>query len=139
MKIAIVGSRDFSDYQLLKQTVSDYIYKMGSKEDCFAKNCIECDCNKIPFYCEDGITIISGGARGADSLAEKFADDFGMQMLIFLANWNLYGKSAGMIRNNDIIKNADVVFAFWDGQSRGTANSIKLAKEQNKKLYIIEV
>jgi hypothetical protein len=55
---------------------------------------------------------------------------------VFKPDWNKYGKSAGFVRNKLIIENADIVFAFWDGESKGTLISINIAKELNKKLYI---
>lgn len=117
--IAIVGSRTFNNYDLLKNILTEYI-----------KN------NKI--NCEN-IVILSGGARGADSLGEKFADEHYLAKKIFYPDWDRFGKSAGFIRNKDIIKNSDVVLAFWDYRSKGTKNSIDLATKYDKILYIIDV
>lgn len=103
MRIAVVGSRDFSDYQLLSSTLAP-----------FRKNIS---------------VLVSGGARGADSLAEQWANVNGVETLIFKADWEKYGKSAGMRRNQTIIDNADCVVAFWDGESSGTANSISIARK----------
>jgi hypothetical protein len=60
-------------------------------------------------------------------------------MRIIRPDWNSYGKSAGFVRNRQIIKAADMVIAFWNGKSRGTENSIQIAKELNKGLVVIEV
>jgi len=114
MKLAVVGSRGFSDYDLLKSKL-DIIHKA-----------------KV-------ITlIISGGAQGADSLAEKWAKENNVETLIFLPDWNQYGKSAGYKRNIKIVQNSDAVIAFWDGQSKGTQHSINLAKENKKSLAVIQ-
>ena len=116
-KIAIVGSRNFNDYSLIEEVVQKrYIENLG--------------------LCSEDVTIISGGARGADSLAEKLANCRGYRMIVFPAEWGKYGKKAGMIRNQYIIENADVVFAFWDGKSPGTANSISLARRFGKELFV---
>jgi hypothetical protein len=112
MKLAIVGSRSFDDYKLMEKELLPLI---GSID-----------------------TIISGGAKGADSLAERFADNYFIPTIIFKPDWNKFGKRAGFIRNKDIINNADKVIAFWDRKSRGTSNSIDLAISQNKLLKIIE-
>lgn len=79
--------------------------------------------------------IVSGGARGVDMIAEDWAFIKGITTKIFLPEWNVHGKKAGFIRNKDIVNNADVVYAFWDGESKGTASSIQLALE--KRLEVI--
>lgn len=81
-------------------------------------------------------TIVSGGARGADSMGEEYADRNKLKKIIFKADWNRYGKKAGYIRNVDIIKNCDVCIAFWDGESHGTKHDIDLSKQYNKKCFI---
>jgi hypothetical protein len=110
-KIAIVGSRNITDYEIIKTFVLSYI-----------------DVNNIEWVC-------SGGARGVDSLAEQFADEFNIPKKIFLADWDQFGKQAGFLRNFDIITNSDIVFAIWDGVSKGTQHSMSIAKKQNKILY----
>lgn len=79
---------------------------------------------------------MSGGAKGADSLAERFAKENNIETMIFPADWDKYGKNAGYIRNKDIISNSDIVIAFWDGKSKGTKISIDLAKQSSKILFI---
>ena len=111
MKVAVIGSRSFNDYDLLKKTLDQY------------KN-IE--------------LIVSGHAIGADSLGEKYAKDKGIGTLIFKPDWKKYGKAAGFIRNKDIIASSDTIVAFWDGESRGTANSISIAEKQGKKVIIVK-
>lgn len=114
MKAAIVGSRDFNDYNMLVE----YIYNI----------CIE---NNYSIT-----EIVSGGARGADKLGELFANNYNLKLTVFKADWNKYGKRAGFVRNVDIIKNCDICFAFWDGESHGTKHDIELCKDYNKKCYI---
>jgi hypothetical protein len=108
MIAAIIGSRTFTDY--------NYFF------------------NKIKHLKFE--KIISGGASGADSLAKKFALENKIPFLEIPANWEKFGKSAGFIRNVDIIDQAEVVIAFWDGKSKGTSHSIQLAKKKNKEVLI---
>ncbi len=114
MNIAVVGSRNFNDYELLKSSVEEFVVE------------------KTPEH----ITVISGGAKGADSLAEKLASEKNYDTLIFNPDYKKYGRSAPLIRNTLIIENADVVFAFWDGISRGTKDSISKAEKLNKEVRI---
>ena len=112
MKLAIVGSRKFEDYDVMKKFIIDNI-----------------DINSIT-------DIISGGARGADRLGERFAGEFNKNLIIFKADWSKYGKRAGFIRNVDIINECDFCVAFWDGESNGTKHDIELCIEKQKP-YII--
>lgn len=109
MKLAIIGSRTFNDYDVLKK---------------------ECDNLNIE-------EIISGGAKGADSLGEKYAIENNIKFTIFKPDWKKYGKRAGFLRNTDIINSCDSVLAFWDGNSKGTQHSINLAHKHNKPVTII--
>lgn len=108
MKYAIIGSRTFNDYDYLKSCLKDF----------------------------DISEIISGGAKGADSMAEKYAIENDIKCTIFLPDWKLHGRGAGFMRNKLIIDNSNMVIAFWDGISKGTKNSIDIANKQNKKIYI---
>ena len=78
-----------------------------------------------------------GGADGADSLGERYANENNIETLIFLPDWKKHGKMAGFIRNTDIIENAELVVAFWDKTSKGTKDSIDKATKLGKKVLII--
>ncbi len=106
MNVAIVGGRDFDDYEQFK-------------------SCI--DGENIKFKC-----IISGGARGVDTMAERYAKEIGVPVKIYWPDWTNHGKAAGPIRNRQIIESADCVIAFWDEKSSGTRSSIKIAEELKK-------
>lgn len=95
----------------------------------------------ISKYIPDNTTLlISGGARGIDMSAEKYADKNGMPKLIFLPDYEKYGKTAPLIRNKLIVENADLVIAIWNGVSCGTKFTIEYAKKIGKevKVYIIK-
>lgn len=111
MVIGIVGGRDFDDYSLLTTTMNEYVDKVH--------------------------LIVSGGAKGADSLGERWAKENNKKTLIFKPEWDKYGKSAGFIRNQEIVKNSDFVLAFWDGKSKGTKSSIDLCKKNEIPYKII--
>ncbi len=115
MNVAIVGSRTFNDWDFLLTKMQELIITT------------EIDC------------IVSGGAKGADKLGERFAKFFDIPMMIFKPDWDRYGKRAGYLRNKDIIDNADIVVAFWDCRSKGTLHSINLAKSSGKEVFVVQV
>lgn len=112
INVAIVGSRNFVNYKIFKNHVSNTLKEWGLKVS--------------------QITIISGGAKGADTLARKFAGEFDIQIIEFLPDWDKYGKTAGPIRNKDIIDKSSLIIAFPSTGGSGTQNSINLAKKANK-------
>lgn len=113
MNIVIAGSRDFTDYKVLSDTLYPLFDKYHLFEDC---------------------TIISGTARGADKLGERFAQDNELNLIRMPADWNRqsdgsYDKSAGYKRNADMANVADTVICFTNG-SRGTGHMINIAKSK---------
>jgi hypothetical protein len=119
MNIVICGSRDFKDYTFFEKE-ADHI--ISGKTD---------------------VILISGGAKGTDTLAESYALQKGYKkdetFFEIKADWNTHGKKAGMIRNSEMIKVADMVIAFWDGKSPGTGHMVKEAKRKNIPLVIVDV
>ncbi len=85
---------------------------------------------------KDATLIISGGANGIDRLAEEYADKHRISKLIIKPEYDKYGKTAPLVRNKKIVDSADMVIAFWDGQSRGTYNVIEYAKSVGKRLVV---
>ena len=112
MNIGIIGSRSFNDYDYFKEII-DFI------------------------VCACGVdNIISGGAKGADSFAERYAEECKIKIIVHKPDWNKYGKKAGYLRNIEIVNDSDIVVAFWDGKSKGTQHTINLCKKNNKRHYI---
>lgn len=111
--IIIAGSRGFNDYNLLKQKLDEVRKTIGKFE------------------------IVSGTAKGADSLGEQYAKEFDMPVIRFPAKWDIHGKKAGYLRNEDMAKYADACIVFWDGESKGTQHMINLAKQYKLSLAII--
>lgn len=109
MKIIIAGSRDFNDYELLKQYVDHILQNVAQREE---------------------IEIVSGGAKGADTLGERYAREREYKLTRFVAEWDKYGRSAGPRRNEQMGDYADALIAFWDGKSKGTSHMIEYAKRK---------
>lgn len=84
-------------------------------------------------------TIVSGGPHEVDSLGARWAKLHGLELIEFIPEWKKYGKSAGIIRNTDVIKRADVVLALPTSESRGTRDSVHKAQSLNKILVIHQV
>ena len=112
MKLAVVGSRDFQDYAWL--------------EHCLLR----------VFRVEELEAVISGGARGADGLAARFAAAHQLPLVVIPADWKRYGRKAGPIRNTEIVARADAVVAFWDGRSPGTRDTITKARNAGLRVEV---
>jgi len=113
VKVAIVGSRTFFDRQLVERVV---------------KRLVERD---------PSVVIVSGGAQGADTLAERAARRLcSTAPIVFPAEWHLHGRSAGFIRNQAIVNESDELVALWDGVSAGTMHSISLARRKPIPTYV---
>lgn len=100
MRVAVIGSRDLSI-----ENLGDYLPEEVSE-------------------------IVSGGARGVDTSARKYAQTHGIKLTEFLPDYEKYGRSAPLKRNIKIIENADLTLAFWDGKSRGTKFVIDNCKKR---------
>lgn len=113
MKIIIAGGRMFNDYNKLKES-----------------------CDNILVNQKD-VEIVSGTAAGADKLGERYAQEKGYEVKKFPAQWDLYGKSAGYRRNQEMAEYADGLIAFWDGKSKGTKHMIDIAEKGGLKVRVI--
>lgn len=116
-RLLVAGSRGFSDYQLL--------------------------CEKLDYYLSNiekaTLVLVSGGARGADALAIRYAQERNIKHEVHLAEWEKYGKSAGYRRNLQMLGTVTHVIAFWDGRSPGTKHTIDCACTQNKIIRTVTV
>ena len=81
--------------------------------------------------------IVSGGAKGIDTCAKKYAEKNNIKLKEFLPQYDRYGRAAPLKRNVEIIKYADEVLAFWDGTSKGTKYVIEMCKKLGKKVMVI--
>ena len=114
-RVVIAGCRDYNNYKEAKDFI-DYCFSNIRKENT--------------------IIIVSGGAKGADALGERYAAENGLKLERHPADWEKYGKSAGPKRNKKMAEIGDYVICFWDGKSRGTKSMIEYAKKLEKPIRI---
>lgn len=92
----------------------------------------------LSIHIPDGVNlIISGGAKGIDTLAEQYADSHGIEKLIVRPQYDKYGRAAPIKRNEKMVELCDAVLAIWDGTSRGTAYTLDYARKKGKKIIQI--
>jgi hypothetical protein len=111
--LAVVGSRSFRNYPLLKKTLDRLRQRYEVK------------------------AVISGGAQGADKLAERYARECGLDLQVLKPDWSK-GRGAGLARNTEIVALADYVVAFWDRKSAGTKDTIGKTRQCGKTLQLVE-
>ena len=116
-KVIIAGSRGFSNYKLLREQCNKFLREKRKTSN---------------------IIIVSGHARGADTLGEKYAQDEGFALEIYPAQWKKLGKQAGYRRNEQMAEVADALIAFWDGSSKGTKHMIDIMNEKNLLVRVVE-
>lgn len=109
MKLLIVGSRSITDFDL------------------------------SPYISVDVDTVISGGAVGIDSLAERYADLHRLSKYIMRPRYDFYGRSAPLKRNEEMVEMADAVLIIWDGCSKGTQYTLKYTRKINKPITLVQL
>jgi len=114
-KLIVAGGRDYTDYEHLSRV----LFAMADVE-----------------FADKEVSIVSGMARGADTLAARFAKDNYVDLHKFPADWHKYGKVAGFHRNMQMGDFADGLLAFWNG-SKGTLHMINYMKRLNKFVHVI--
>lgn len=116
-KLIVAGGRDFKDYPRL----SAEIYAYAERPEMVGK----------------AISIVNGGARGADRCGWQFTINQNVKRHDFPADWDRYGKRAGFIRNHAMGDFADGLLAFWDGKSRGTRDMIQYMHKLGKDVHVV--
>lgn len=110
MKTIIAGSRDIINFQTVESAIQESGFNISE--------------------------VVSGLARGVDTLAILYCKKYNLPWMEFPAEWDKHGKSAGYIRNQQMADYADALIAVWDGESRGTKHMIDIANKQGLKVYI---
>ena len=118
-KVIIAGGRDFDDYEYMS-TKLDELFK---DPNTFNNNTIK---------------VISGMAKGADTLGIQYADENKLTKILFPANWKEYPRIAGFLRNNDMLSIATHLIAFWDRKSNGTKHMIEIAQMKGIPVWVFE-
>lgn len=135
----------FCLYQWYTHPVEAYFSMIGLSQMPFSQKPVVCingsrtinDINLDTFLDPKEIgCVISGGADGVDTLAEKWAKRHKVEFLAFPAQWDLYGKSAGMRRNEDMARFCDRLESFWDGKSHGTKHMIDFMESLGKTVHV---
>lgn len=113
MKTIVAGSREITDINLVRQAIKAAPWQITE--------------------------IVSGAARGVDSLGEAVAREVGLPIKRFPADWNGLGRRAGPLRNIQMAEYADALVAVWDGVSRGTAHMIKEAEKRGLRVFVYNI
>lgn len=116
-RVIIAGSRTFTDWKMFQEKVKEILSNYTD------------------------IEIVSGHARGADTMGEWYAQNNNIPLKVFPAQWDTYGKRAGYLRNQQMLDYANeetpVLIAFWDGSSRGTKMMIDIAQRAEAEVHIV--
>lgn len=110
MKLMVCGSRNIIDVEWIFQQINICVSENNFKD----------------------IILVEGEARGVDSISALWARRHGCEVLKYPADWALYGRKAGILRNIDMYNASDFVLILWDGKSNGTNHVISLCKKGNK-------
>lgn len=113
MKLIVSGSRSFTDYQQVCRVLGEHRQHITQ--------------------------VITGGARGADRLGYRWTWKHQVKHQLFRADWERFGKSAGVRRNHQMAQAGDVLVAFWDGRSPGTAHMVQCMTQLGKPVVVIRV
>ena len=112
MKVIIAGSRTINDYDILEKAIKRSLFNITE--------------------------IVSGGARGIDTLAIEYAKNNNIKYVIFPANWVLHGKKAGYLRNIEMSVYSDGLIAIWDCISKGTSHMIDISIKKHLEIFIYQ-
>jgi len=110
MKVIVAGGRDFTNYALVEEAIKISGFEISQ--------------------------IVSGKAKGVDTLGEVWALANNVPVEAFPADWSQHGRAAGPIRNRQMAEYADALIAIWDGESKGTANMIQQARNKQLNVFI---
>lgn len=110
MKVIVAGGRDITNFNLVEEAIVISGFEVSE--------------------------IVSGKAKGVDTLGEVWALKHNVPVEVFPADWTAHGRSAGPIRNRQMAEYADALIAIWDGESKGTANMIQQARKNKLDVFI---
>ena len=117
-RIAVVGSRDFNDYEFFVEKLEYLLQNLSN------------------------FSFVSGGAKGLDSLVKRYAKENNYLLVEYLPEYDKFPdnpKIAPLMRNKTIMENADMVIAFHNGVSKGTLNALSHAKKLNLPIRVVKI
>lgn len=120
-KVLVCGSRSITDAPWVYSQIEKYTQELIRSNPTNLNNPV----------------LIEGEARGVDTIAKNYALEHNWSIEPYPAEWDKYGKSAGYIRNDTMVKEADFVIVLWDGQSRGTKHDIDLCRRYNRPYVLV--
>lgn len=110
--VIISGSRTITDYNIVKEGIES-----------------------SPWFGSIAHVYV-GDARGVDALVVRWCKENGITYTVFVAEWGRYGRSAGHERNGEmILHGGEALIAVWDGESKGTKNMIRQARQRNLPIH----
>ena len=115
VRVGIVGYRNFTNKAIFDQVINEFSEEHGQIT-----------------------TVISGGANGADTLAEEYARGNNIHLIVHYANWE-NGRSAGPLRNTKIVADSDYLIAFLSDKSKGTLDTIRKAEKKGILVKIVKI
>jgi predicted Rossmann fold nucleotide-binding protein DprA/Smf involved in DNA uptake len=113
-RLAVVGSRHCTDQDLVEIYILLLHEQLGER-----------------------LSLVSGAATGVDTLARIIAEKHGLPITEFPADWSKYGRAAGPIRNKQLVQASDAVLAFVAPTSKGTRQTITLARERGLPVHVV--
>ena len=123
-RVIIAGSRDMADYKAARKAIDEVFSEISGGAP---------------------VCVVSGHCRGADILGERYAREHGLELAVFPAEWNRFGRRAGFIRNTQMAEFASeegsegTLIAFWDGQSHGTKMMIGIAEKKGLSIHVFDL
>ena len=118
-RVIIAGGRDFDDYEYMSTKLNELFKDQN-------------------MFNNKAIKVISGMAKGADTLGIRYADEHKLTKILFPANWKVYPRIAGFLRNYDMLSIATHLITFWDGESSGTKHMIEIAQMKGIPVWVFE-
>jgi hypothetical protein len=110
LKVIIAGSRSITDYETVAQAIKESGFSVSE--------------------------VVSGLAVGPDTFGKWWAEEQGVPIIEFPAEWKIYGKRAGYLRNEEMAQYADALVAVWDGKSPGTKHMIDIARRAGLEVFV---
>ena len=134
IQIMFTGSRTIRDHHKIREMITGAVYDILG---------LFKDHRRRRVGTTHRLIVAHGCAAGLDTIVERWAEedklhnDTPVLVREYPADWDRYGRSAGMRRNHQMILDSDACIAIWDGHSRGTKHAFYTARETGLKSMLI--